>query len=103
MHVIFDDDLHADAHMRGDRQDEQQHDHGDQRRAEDLHHCGMIATEQTHHDEHEGDDQRHVGDCGEALAPELLGAGSGRAQAEHPPERRAHLARNHQRDPPMNR
>ena len=24
-------------------------------------------------------------------------------QAEHPPERRAHLARNHQRDPPMNR
>ena len=80
VHVVLDDDLHADAHVDGDRQDEQQHEHGDQRRAEDLHHRGMIATEQAHHDEHEADGQRHVGDGGQALAPEMLGAGFGRAR-----------------------
>jgi hypothetical protein len=65
-----------------------------------LHHRGMIATEQAHHDEHEADGQRHVGHGGQALAPEMLGAGSGSPEAAHAPERGAHLARNHQRDPP---
>ena len=46
VHVVLDDHLHADAHVGGDRENEQQHDHGDQRRAEDLHHRGMIAAEQ---------------------------------------------------------
>ena len=46
----------------------------------------------THHDHDEGDGERHVGDRGQALAPEMLGAGLGRAKAADAPERRAHLA-----------
>ena len=65
-------DLHADAHV--DRQivrDEQQHHDRDERRAEDLHHRGVVAAEQPDHDDDERDGQRHAGDRGQALAPEF--------------------------------
>ena len=64
---------------------------------------GVVAAEQRDHDHDEGDGERHVGDRGEALAPELLGAGMGRAEAAHAPERGAHVSDGHQRGPPMNR
>ena len=38
-----------------------------------------------------GDGQRDVGDRGQALAPEMLGAGSGGAEAADPGERRADM------------
>ena len=91
MHIVLDDDLHADPHMRGDRDNEQQHDHGDQRRAEDLRDGRMVAAEQRDHDDDERDGERDVGDRGEALAPEMLGAGAGGAETAHARERRAHL------------
>src|SRR5262249_19226470 len=55
VHVVLDDDLHADAHVHGHREDEQQHDHGDQRGTQDLHHRGVVAAEQRYHDQDEGD------------------------------------------------
>src|SRR5262249_33469080 len=77
--------------MDRDRGDEQQHDDGDRRRAEDL--CGrcLVAAEQRDHDAHRSDGQRHVGDRGEPLMPEMLGARFGGAAAEHASERCADM------------
>src|SRR5262249_4124988 len=83
------DHLHADFHVHRDRGDEQQHDDGDRGRAENLRHGGLIAAEQHDDDDHRGDGQRNVGDCGEPLVPEVLGARAGGAAAAHAGERRA--------------
>ena len=54
VHVVDDDLLHADPHVIGGVDDEQQHDDGDERRAENLHDRGVAASEQRDDD----DDQR---------------------------------------------
>ena len=46
VHVVLDDDLHAEPHVIDAGHDEQQHGDRDERRAEDLHHRGVIAAEQ---------------------------------------------------------
>ena len=56
-------------------------------RVGDLQHGGVIAAEQRHHDEHEGDGQRHVGDGRHAGFPEMIGTGLGGAEATDPAER----------------
>ena len=43
MHVVLDDHRHAEAHMHGDRNDEQQHDDADGRRSQNLRHGGLVA------------------------------------------------------------
>ena len=58
-----------------DRDDEQQHDDRRRRRAQDLRHRRLIAAQQRNQDDHRRDGKRNIGDRGEPLPPEMLGAG----------------------------
>src|SRR5262249_47072136 len=69
--------------------DEQQHDDGDERRAQGPLRRRLVAAEQRDHDQHEADGERHIGDRGETLPPEMLGPGLGRAKPAHARERGA--------------
>ena len=93
MHVVLDDDLHAEPHVIGAGHDEQQHRDRDERRAEDLHHRGVIAAQQSDDDHDQRDGQRHVGDRGQALVPEHAGAVVRRAEMADAAERRAQRLR----------
>ncbi|GCC44058.1 hypothetical protein chiPu_0028048 [Chiloscyllium punctatum] len=98
--VVFDHDLHADLHVPGAGDDEEQQDDGDRDRAEDLRCAGMVAADQhDHHDDH-GDDQQRHRNCGEALTPEIGGAGMRGAKAADAFQRRAHRGRAAHRPPP---
>src|ERR1700733_10690058 len=101
MHIVLDDHLHADSHMDDDRADEQQHDDSDERRAQNLRHRRLVTAEQHDQNDHHGDGQRNIGDRGEALMPEMAGAGFGRAGAAHARERSADMLRPAHYGPPM--
>ncbi len=78
VHVVLDDDLHAEPHVIDAVEDEQQHD--DRRRsasrgsAPPRRGCGRAARSTM---TMQRDGQRNAGDRGDALMPEMLGAGCG--------------------------
>jgi hypothetical protein len=90
MQIVFDHNLHADLHVPGRGDDEEQEDDCDRRLPEDLRRAGLVAAEQHHHDhKHRNDQQRHR-DRREALAPEIARAGMRGAEIADAAERRAH-------------
>jgi hypothetical protein len=91
MHVILDDHLHADSHVKEDRNDEQHHDDRNRGRAQYLGNGGVIAPDQGNNNQHRCDRERNVGDCGETLPDEIVSARLRRTKAAHPAERRTHV------------
>src|SRR5215467_8974337 len=68
--------------MDRDREDEQHHNDGDRRRAEDLRHRSLVAAEERNENGDRGDGQRHIGHRGKPLMPEMLGTRLGGHAAE---------------------
>src|SRR5271156_5822378 len=101
MHIVLDDDLHADLHMGDSRDDEQHQDDGDRRRTQDLRGGRLVAAHEHDQDDHRGDGQRNISDGGEALTPEMLGAGFGGAKATDAGERRADMGGSAHYDTPI--
>ena len=103
MHIVENDFLHADPHMIGGVDDEEQQDDSDDRRTENLHDRGMVASEQCGDNEQQPDGQRNAGDRRHALMPEMAGAGMGRTQTADAAHRCTHGLRLSHRGPPMTR
>ena len=89
MHVVLDDGLHAEAHVHDAGQHEQQQRDGDVGLPQSTAHRGVVGAGVADQEPDQEADQEDVGDGGEPLQPEVLGAVLGRAQAADLGERGA--------------
>ena len=103
VHIVEDDFLHADPHMIGGVDDEQQHGDRDDRRTQNLYDRGVTMSEQRGDDEQQPDGQGNSGDRSHTLMPEMTGAGASRTQTVDATHRCAHGLRHFHRGPPMTR
>ena len=97
--VVLDDDLHAEPHMIGGRNREQRGEDGDERRSEIGADDIQRLARQPDHGIDQEDEQDQIGEAGDALSPEMFGAGAGRPQALDARERGA--VAGHQKRPPL--
>ena len=89
MHVVLDDDLHADAHVVVIEKMNSSMMMATTGEPEDLHHGRWLRPSSDITIRTTSDGERNIGDRGDALVPEMIGAGFGRAEAAHAGERRA--------------
>src|SRR6478672_8317986 len=81
MHIVLDDLFQPDAHMDGGGEDERGERQRDERPGEEGVHVGVARADMGDDRQDEKDDERHIGDRRQALAPEGLGAVMGGAEA----------------------
>src|SRR4051812_4831590 len=101
MEIVLDDDLNAERHMVGARQDEEKHQHRVQGVREI---CGNRALLGAHIGKRRSDEpqrERNQRDRGHALVPEMNGARSCRPEPFYLRERRAEIARGHTPTPAL--
>ena len=89
VHVVLDDDLHADPHVDDGREDAGDEDDRDERRGKRRDDHVIRLAVQRHDDDDEGERQKHQRDRGEPLDDELAGPLLGGAEPPHLRQRRA--------------
>ena len=83
MHVIFDDDLHAQTHMHNAADDEQDQQERHQRLRQQSTHGDRIFAASRSQQDHQRQRQDDIGHGCQTLLPEVIGARLGRAKTAH--------------------
>src|SRR5690348_8939757 len=90
MHIVFDDDLHAETHVTEDGEERQAQRNGNERVLDARHERGAIGAQMPEDEDDEEGNERNIGNRRDALQPPMLGAGFGGAQTQYGAKRCLH-------------